>query len=224
MTYRTVVYSLLETFKQTFDDKVIGVNHVLFWVQFIANRLMYLHWEKRRSGIFLATFAPVVVSKDTALHDRQYVTIPGPLFDAERERGVEYISYNLDTCCCQGPTYANVVFQATTPREAKVLYKNPFTKPSTRNPYFERRGERFYFLGTECINITDVEVCLNSPIDASVVCDLDAVMPFPDELVDVLMRQVLQLGQFAMMQPKELANEGADNTTSQKMAVPKEEE
>lgn len=225
MTYRYAVYSLLETFKQTFDDKKISATQVLFWVQFISNRLAYQHWEKRKSGIFLATFSPVSVVKDTSLHDRRYITIPGPLFDSKNERGVEYISYNIDTCCCQGPAYANVVFQPTTPREAKILYKNPFTKPTSSNPYFERRGERFYLLGIECINVTSVEVCLSSPMDASTVCDLDATMPFPDELVEIMMRQVLQLGQFAMLQPKELKNEGADMTVEdskeRQRAVPK---
>ena len=45
-TYRYVCYDLLETFKQTFDDKEISITQVLFWVQIIENRLKSQHIKK----------------------------------------------------------------------------------------------------------------------------------------------------------------------------------
>jgi hypothetical protein len=93
-------------------------------------------------------------------------------------------------------------------------------RPSSTNPYFYRIGHkvdgsgvnRLYLLGVECVPVKTVEIAVKSSLDPKKLCNIDEEIPLPDEMVQELVMQVLQLGKFIMMMPKENVNDGADET------------
>lgn len=212
-TYRYVVYDVLETFKQTLDDSTIQPSQVFFWVNVVANRLAKLHADKHDTGLYETVFSNVSVNVDSSLHDRKYIELPAKIFDLDNEKSVRYITYNLDSLdCCEGPAFSQVFFQRTTSRKSHRLYMNPYEKPSSKNPYFYRVGDKLYFLGTECINLTSVEVSLFTSFETTISsdCDLDTEIALPDDLIQILIFEVRNLGRLSLLVPKENVNEGED--------------
>ena len=65
-------------------------------------------------------------------------------------------------------------------------------------------------LGVECVPVSDVEIAVKSSLDPKILCDIDSEIPLPDEMIADLVMQVLQLGRFIMLMPKEVTNEGED--------------
>lgn len=220
-SYRQVIYSIQDALKKNFDDADVNRNQILFWVMVIANRLMIQRQQATKTGLYNATFAPVQVNIDTAHFNRKYIDLPEQIMDLPNEEGVEYITYNVETgCCCDGPNFAQVLFQPTTPSNASRLYGDEYEKPDSANPYFYRITNvdgtgvnRLYFLGLECIDITDVEICLKITLNPKTVCNIDETIPLPDDMIGQLQNEVLELGRFALLIPKERENEGSDLAT-----------
>jgi hypothetical protein len=139
--------------------------------------------------------------------------------DLPNNAGVIYITYNEDTCSCEGPAFAQIWFQPVNIGSVQNLYGDEYTRPSTKNPYFYRVGHeidgvgvnRLYLLGIECAPVKDVEIAIRSSLDPKKLCNIDEDIPLPDEMIQDLMMQVLQLGRFIMLMPKENVNEGTDN-------------
>lgn len=233
MTYRFVSKDLLTTFKKTFDDKDISLMQVIYWIQIVANRLRRSHMERHDTGLFLSVFSPIKIQQDSKLKDRKFIDIPKTIIDLDNEKGVSYITYNFETnCCCEGPAFSQVFFQPTTPQKSWILQLSPFTKAKPDRPYFYRIGDtvsdgvtdvkvnRIYFLGIECVDVKDVEIGLMIGLDPTDVCDLDEEVPVPDSLMQTLITEVLSLGRFAFLIPKERINDGSDNAIpSQQAAV-----
>jgi hypothetical protein len=67
-------------------------------------------------------------------------------------------------------------------------------------------------LGVECIPVVSVEIAVKSSLDPKTLCDIDEDIPLPDEMIQELIMQVLQLGRFIMLMPKEVTNEGEDES------------
>jgi hypothetical protein len=216
MTYRYVVYDLQKSFNAAFDDANFTRNQILYWVQVIANRLRVQHNAITNSDLFTSTFSSVAVQTDDK--GRKYIDLPVQIMDLPNNSGIVYITYNVETCKCSGPTFAQVWFQGTGLGAVQHLYLDEYTKPSVKNPYFYRVGDkvdgvsvnRIYLLGLECIEVEDVEIALKASLDPKKVCNLDDNIPLPDELVQELMMQVLQLGRFVMLMPSENVNDGQD--------------
>ena len=220
-TYRYVAKDIQTSLNKAFDDADIRFTQILYWVQVVANRIR-IDQSQLETGLFLSTFSSVAISKD--VKGRQYFDIPSAIMDLPNEKGIKFITYNHDTgCCCSGPNFAQVFFQPTTAWGSHLLYKDEHTEPTPSNPYFYRLGEkidnvsvnRVYILGTECINVSDVEIGIMCSLDPSNVCDLDEQVPLPDERISELMREVLDLGRFVMMLPEERVNQGSDETSNQ---------
>lgn len=217
MIYRTVVFNALKSFNEVFDDADIRLNQVLYWTLTVANRLRVDQYKKTESGMFLSTFSSVTVQRDNK--NRQYFDLPAMIMDLPNEGGVEYITYNVETgCCCTGDNFSQVFFQPTTPSKSHRLYGDEYEKPSTTNPYFYRIGnkhdnvkvDRIYLVGTDCIEVRDVEIALLTTLDPKTICNLDDVIPLPDEREQELMQGILEIGRFVMMMPKERINDGTD--------------
>jgi hypothetical protein len=138
--------------------------------------------------------------------------------DLPNNSGVIYITYNEETCHCEGPSFAQVWFQGVNLGSVQHLYLDEYTKPSAKNPYFYRIGDhidgvkvnRIYLLGLECVDVIDLEIAIKATLDPKQVCSLDDEIPLPDEMIQDLMMQVLQLGRFVMLMPKEIINDGED--------------
>lgn len=219
MSYRYLVHDILETFKQEFDDKEFEFDHVLFWVQTVANRLTSQHVKKTNTGAFLSTYTAITVNKTTTstapdvVADRKYITLPSNVYDFNNDAAIEYISYELDTCTDNQPAWTQVFFQRTSPRKAYRLKYNAYEEPTPSNPYFYRVKNNIYLLGIECVQVATVEIGITASMDPTDVCDIDDEVRMPDELIPILRAEVLALGRFALQIPRERVNEGSDMTT-----------
>lgn len=217
MTYRYVAYDIQKSLYASHDDADFTINQVLYWVTVFANKLRVQHQLATNSDLFTSTFSSVSVKEDTK--SRKYIDLPVQVMDLPNNGGVIYITYNEETCNCSGPVFAQVWFQGTSVGAVQSLYMDEYTTPSTRNPYFYRIGHRIdnvdvnrlYLLGVECTPVKDVEIAVKSSMDPRDICDLDAEMSLPDELIQDVITSVLQLGKFIMMVPEENTNDGADD-------------
>ena len=216
MTYRYLVYDILDSFKQTFDDKEIGLNHVLFWIETIANRMASKTLIKTQgrwnvTGNYLNVFSAVPVSID-AVTGRKFSTLPEFIFDLDNEDAVQYITYEPPIQPdCDLHNYTKVSFHPTTPSKSIRLYYNEYEKPSSNNPYFYRRGNRLYYLGIDTAIVSTVEMGLYTALDPTNVTNLDTDIPLPPEKIQILRYEVLNLGKLALMIPQERINEGSDS-------------
>lgn len=218
MTYRYVVYDIEKSLKKSFDDADITFNQILYWVMVVANKLRVQQTVATNTDLFTSTYCPVDVLTDSK--GRKYIDLPARIMDLPDNAGVVYITYNVDTCSCAGPAFAQTFFQGVNLGEVQHLYLDKYTTPSAKSPYFYRIGDRvngldvnrLYLLGLECVNVTDVEIAIKTSLDPKTVCDLDDDLPLPDELIQILITEVLQLGRFVMMIPEERVNIGEDGS------------
>lgn len=220
-TWRTVAYDILTDFHQIADDRDIQLSQVVYWVTIFGNRLKSQHIGKRDSGAFLSVFGGQPVKKFTALNNpneipgRKYIELPANIFDYDKDGGIEYISYYVDyedkNC---PPPFTTQIFKRTTPSDTRRLYMSKYEEPKPTNPYWYRVSGLIYLLGLECINPKYIEIGMYTtlPSITDPNFDLDDEIEFPEELLVVLKKNVLDLGRFVMMVPKERTNDGSDST------------
>jgi hypothetical protein len=218
MTYRYVIYDLQKSFNAAFDDADFTLNQILYWVMVIANRMRVQQTMATNTDLFTSTFSSVDVKTDSK--GRKYIDLPVQIMDLPNNSGVVYITYNEETCKCEGPSFAQVWFQGINLGSVQHLYLDEYTKPSAKNPYFYRIGDhidgvkvnRIYLLGLECVPVKDIEIAVKATLDPKTLCNVDEDIPLPEEMIQELIMQVLQLGRFVMMMPKESINDGADES------------
>ena len=206
-TIRYVVYNLLNSLKQIYDDASLTPFKVFFWVMTLADQLRYQHIVKSGTGAFVYKF-DVDVEVDSVT-GRNYFTLPSGIYDMEEDGGIQYISYapGVDLSL---PTFASVTFTRTSPEKAARLYFRKEEIPKPQNPYFYRQNEKIFLLGVEEINLTSVEAGLRTslnPADLSI--NIDTPLDIPANLLPILERRILDLGRFAMAIPSDLQNDGA---------------
>lgn len=221
---RTVVDDLAKDFKLITDDKNIQKSQIAHWVIMIGNRLLSQHISKRDSGAFLNIFGDIAILVSTTtdnpniLKNRKYIELPTNIFDFDKDGGVEYITFYMDTqeVGCPAP-FTWVTFTRTTPSALRRLYFSKDEEPSPKNPYWYRAGNNIYLIGIECVNPKKIELGIYSTLEpiTSASIDLDGPFNFPEELLIQLKRQVLDLGRFVMMIPEERVNDGADVKVNQ---------
>ena len=206
--YRYLAYELQTDLKSAYPDADIQFNQVLFWIRTVENQMRARHLKSTESGAYLAQFDDVPVLVDGI---RKYVVLPAAVYDMAFENGIEYITYERNDVIA----FTSIVFQATSPAGAPPLYDNPYTKPTPSNPYFYRVNQRIYFLGVEDIKLKKVEMGIYSALDprASVI-DLDSSVGLNEEQVHQLRIEVLNLGKFVLVIPKDRVEDGTDDRTS----------
>ena len=222
---RIVVDDILQTIKQTFDDRQVSQAQVAYWVILVGNQLLGQHNAKRDSGEFLATYTGVPVKKESTssnpniVSGRKYIELPAGIFDYDKDGGVEYIAYyNPDEKC--DPEFKHNTIQRTSPGELQWLMKRKETKPSPKNPYWYRTGDIIYLLGIESVPVKEIEMGIYQTIDPLEVIDIDKPFPFPQELLHVLKRQVTDLARFSYLFPgTDRSNDGDDSDAT--TSVPK---
>lgn len=222
---RHIVDDIAEDLKQIIDDKTIESSQIAFWVILIGNRLKSQHIGKRDSGSFLSVYDEVPVETKTIsklpneIKNRKFIRLPRTIYDYDRDGGIDYISYCLeepqDGC---PPPFTNVTFDRTTPSKSERLYFSKYEKPSPARPYFYVVHDYIYLLGIECVDIKSLEIGIYSTLDPVTEIDLDAPFDFPDELLIILKRQVLDLGRFSLLMPEDRTNDGANRIAAN--AVP----
>lgn len=218
-TIRYVVYNLLNSLRQIYDDAALTPFKVCFWVMTLADQLRYQHIVKSGTGAYVYKF-DVAVSVDPVT-GRNYFELPASIYDMEDDGGIQYIAYppSVDLSL---PSFAGVTFTRTSPEKAGRLYfrKEEFPKPS--NPYFYRQNEKIFLLGTEEINLVSLEVGLRTTLaPANLDVNIDSPLDLPAHLLPVLERRVLDLGRFVMQIPSDKVNDGSEweskNFPSQKL-------
>jgi len=215
---RHIIDDIAVDLKQVLDDKVIQRTQIAYWVLLIGNRLKSQHIGKRDSGAFLSTFDQipievVSVSKTpNEIKNRKFIRLPKSIYDYDMDSGIEYISYCMEEeqVGCP-PPFTNVTFTRTTPSKSERLYYSKYEKPNPSNPYFYRVGDYIYLLGIECVDIKKLEIGIYATLDPITDIDIDAPFDFPEELLAILKRQVVDLGRFALLIPQERVNDGDDN-------------
>ena len=168
MTYRYVVYDLQKSFNAAFDDADFTFNQILYWVQVVANRMRVQQNAVTNSDLFTSTFSSIPVQIDN--NGRKYIDLPVQIMDLANNSAVVYITYNVETCKCSGPPFAQVFFQGISLGAVQHLYLDEYTKPGIKNPYFYRIAHqadgvgvnRIYFVGLECIEVESVEVAVKA--------------------------------------------------------------
>jgi hypothetical protein len=224
---RVHIDETLVTIKQTFDDKTVSKAQVAYWYIICANTLLGQHIAKRDSGAFLATYdnVPVLIAaasqNPNVIKDRKHIELPGFIFDYDKDGGVEYIAYTSDGGVGCPPRFTRTKIERTSPSESQWLYDNPNTTPSPKRPYWYRVGNLIYFLGLEKAVIKAVEIGIYQTIDPVTVIDIDKPLNFPHELMPQLKRQVVDLARYNYFFPAERQNTGNDETSNDKVAVPK---
>lgn len=222
---RIIVDEILVSIQQTFDDRKVSQAQVAYWVIVVGNQLLGQHNQKRDSGAFLTTYTGIPVQKQASssnpniVKNRKYIELPAGIFDFDRDGGVEYIAYyNNDEKC--DPEFRHKTIQRTTPSDVQWLMLNEKTKPSPKNPYWYRTGEIIYLLGIEEVPIKEIEMGIYQTIDPLEKIDIDKPFPFPQELLHVLKRQVVDLARFSYLFPgTDRSNDGNDE--EQAKSIPK---
>ena len=207
-TIRYVVYDILNDLQQIYDDAKLTPFKIFYWVMVHADRLRKLHIEKIDSGAYVYKFddIPIEVEASTG---RNRFELPAAIYDFDKDDGIDYIIYPPDIDLSL-PTFASGNFVRTTIAKAQRLYFRADERPSPANPYFYRQNKYIYLLGVEEINLTKVEAGLKTSLaPASLTTDIDAAFDFPQDLIPVLKRQILDLGRFVMQIPADLINDGA---------------
>jgi hypothetical protein len=205
MTYRYVVYDIEKTLKKNFDYAYITLNQILYWVMGVANKIRLQHTLDTNTDMFTSTYCPVVIEEDEK--GRKYIDIPASIMYLQNNAGVVSMSYNVDTNCCSGPAFAQTFFQAVNYGEVQHIYLDEYEKPTAKNPYFYRVGDkvngvdvnRLYLLGLECVDVVDLEIAVKKS----------------------LIMEVLELGRFGMMIPEERVNVGDDESSLDNYRTPK---
>ena len=225
---RHVVDDIAVDLKQVLDDKTVQKSQIAYWVTLLGNRLKSQHIGKRDSGQFLSIFDEVPVQIKTIstppneVKNRKFIVLPKSIYDYDLDAGIEYISYSIEDeqpgC---PPPFTNTNFDRTTPSKSERLYFNEYEKPSSFSPYFYRVGDHIYFLGLECVDIKSVEIGLYTTLDPITEIDLDAPFDFPEELLIILKRQVLDLGRFVLLMPNERVNDGDSDVKNREVPTSK---
>jgi len=207
-TYRMVVFDLLNDLKQIYPDAALTPFKIFYWVMVHADRLRKLHIEKIDSGAYVYKFDDIPVEVE-AITGRNYFELPAAVYDFDKDNGIDYITYEpgIDLSL---PAFSSITFTRTTPSKAARLYFREDEKPKPQNPYFYRQNKYIYLLGVEEINLTKVEAGLKTSLaPASLTTDIDQPFDFPQDLIPVLKRQILDLGRFVMQIPADRINDGA---------------
>jgi hypothetical protein len=213
MTWRFVVYEILNSLKQQYDDAEITLTQVSYWCSVVANRLLSQHIVKRDSGAFITTYYNIQVLTDSNKY--KYFELPENIFDLDKDDGVEFLSYSSTTTDCL-PLFTAVQFTRTSQAASPRLYWTDEEKPTPSNPYFYRTLKRIYLLGIEDIAAPKLEGGFYQTIPAYAI-DLDTDFPFPDELLAIMQRSVLDLGRFILSLPSDNINDGASQEGNQKI-------
>jgi hypothetical protein len=221
---RYVVDDIAKDLKQVFDDKIIEKSQIAYWVLLVGNRLKSQHIAKNDSGAYVHAFSGIPLeiavtgSNPNDIPGRKRIVLPEAIYDYDKDGGIQYISYwdeeAVTTDCIEAPEFTNRTFIRTTPIETERLYMDKYERPSPRNPYYFRQGEFIYFLGIEKVDVQTVEIGIFSTFDPLTDIDLDAKFEFPEELLLILKRQVLDLGRFALKIPEDRKNDGEDTTNT----------
>ena len=190
--------------KQVIDDKEIPYEQVYYWTIITADRMRMLHNVKRASGAFIKRYTVGVQNTNGEL----FISLPHRIYDLDMDAAVDDLAYYDPEGC--GDEYRRVLFFRSDRSTIRSRSKHPDERPSPIRPYFYRQGERLFLVGPRA-SIQQVEVSLMVTLPDIQSVDPDAQIEFPDELLGILQKQVLDLGRWVLAAPEtKLVNDGKE--------------
>lgn len=208
-TYRYIANDIRTSLKQIYDDAEISLSLVVYWMHIFGDALKKQHIEKYSSGAFLSIFRSVPVERDVdANMPYPFVELPQGIYDYDLDKGIEYITYPYAYTRNREQMVGHIKFTRTTFNALERLNMREEERPSPSNPYFVRSGERVYLVGVERVNLLTVEMGLSTTFDVTAAISLDDPFDFPEHLLPLLRRQILEMGRFVLMVPDNLRNDG----------------
>ena len=214
VTYRYAANEIRTALRQVYDDADIRLPLVVYWMQIFGDSLKRQHIQKISSGAFLSVFRSVPVERDIdASIPYPFVELPQGIYDYDYDKGIDYITHHFSYSVGGQPTLGSVKFNRITPNGLERLYMREEERPSSSNPYFYRVGERVYLVGIERANIQYVEMGLMTTFDVTQPINLDDAFDFPEHLLSLLKRQILEMGRFVLMVPENMSNDGTSQDT-----------
>jgi len=210
---RSVVDELLISMQQVLKGSKVTPIQMAYWVTVTADRLKSQHLVKRRTSQFIETFAdiPIQLAEDNsvknAIKGRKYAEVPQGFYNFDLDRGINYVAFYNDDPDCR-PEFAYQLMNRTSQVEAHHLYSNKHEMPSVKNAYWYVNGSIMTFLGLEETTVDTVEMGIFTTFASVGEIDIDGEFNFPQELMPILQKQVIDLGRFVMMIPKDRLNDG----------------
>lgn len=218
ISYRYLVFYCQSALKSVFSDTDISQESIIWAVKIIVNKVKKKSIEPTASGSYLATFTNLPTSMqfdgaNNTLRNKKYIELPANIFDLDRDGGVDWLAYdktikdeNEKVIFCE-PIY----FQRSTLIQLREMGANGHERPSPDSPYFVRVNNLLYLAGIEVLP----KVILNgaffiteNPYIGEMLLD-DTILLNDEQIADVV-AQVLALGKWALMQPKDSTEEGTD--------------
>lgn len=212
VTYRYLVYSILEQIKQTFDDAEMKRSTIIFWTQVEVNRILKERLSKRKlqSGEYLSHFTDIPVLVDGI---RKYVEMPSAIVDLDNDNGIHLVTYLLtDFDWCDSAM--DVPFTKTSPAKLWALRAIPITKPRPDSPYMAREGSKLYLYGIENVSVDSIDMWIYTSVNPTHLVDLDTEVEISPDQASIIIYRVLALVKFSLVLPSDKLNDGADTTTA----------
>ena len=201
-TYKYIVNDIKMVTKQAFPDADLTGNSIFFWVLTMENFIKYRHLQTVETGAYLNEFTAVPTA---ILNGRVSIQLPQAIYDLTYDKGVNYIAYN------NNQFGKNIRFQQTDAFTIYHLNRNPYTVPSSTNPYFYRVGTTVYLDGITLSMAPTVQMGLYTAVETRPdYINIDTPMSVNEEQVKDVRELVLNLGRFALLTPKDRNEVGTD--------------
>ena len=226
-TWTQAVDDVGKILKQNLDDAEVNPNAILFWLVTGASRLRRSRFQNQLKatgtieGDYLAIFDEIpiqsinVAGVNDKLKNQKYIEFPKKIVDLEFDAGLHLLTYSdKDTNCKYGPGYTRVKFHRTTPAKSWSYYNNPHEKPSELNPYYFRDNNGLlWLLGLEDSSVSKLQafVYLNPTYIEINDSNIDQPIGLPEDLISILRADVVNMGRFALMMPRDKVNDGTFN-------------
>lgn len=212
-TYGEIASDIELDLKQVLDDVEVPRAQLYWWMTLVGNNLKARHISKghkvgadrRRSGAWLNTFVLDIQTNTT--NGRRYITLPRDIYDFDNDQGIDHLTYYTEYSeddTTQTKQLHAVQFYRTSQRDLRTIQNSAYQRPSPKNPYYYRDGQSVYLTGIEeSPDITKVEVGLYLVLPPILEVTDDTLFPFPEELVHILKRHILDLGRWNLLMPEE---------------------
>jgi hypothetical protein len=206
MRYADVIGAVSSDLKQSYQDQIIEPYTILYWVNIVANQLLYQHiqndWSKNSwvNGEYIRPFRIRVRNEGNA----KYFELPlGVLNINGRDDGINFVTYDLNQDFGDYPDLGMRQFTRTAPAVVPRLYMTWAEKPSPSNPYYYRIADKAYLIGIENVPCEYVKTGLVLGTTMQDIKSIEEEIRIPQHLLKILHYEVLKLGQFALMVPED---------------------
>lgn len=215
--YRDLVLHLSTMLRQTFSDKTISDQSIMFWVIAGVNSIKRDTIERGpKTGSYLSTFTNITsvinyTGSNNFLRNRKYIELPANILDLTNDKAIDWINYYPSNDGSKRP----IPLERSTYIEIQEMEHNPHEKPAPDQPYYFRMGKLLYTAGLEKYPKVPFDMGLYTSVNPRVTgVDWDDELQLNDEQVGKVISYCVGLGSFILQIPGERREEGADTRQS----------